>query len=85
MTCKGCGWCCTGYALHCDKPVEFEVKSFDKVPEDMTYTVRGTRFMKRDQYGHCVALKDNLCTIYDTRPKSCRDFKMRNPGCFLSI
>lgn len=53
-----------------------------------TYTVPSEeegRILKHDANG-CLFLKDNLCTVYDGRPDSCRDFPhlVHGSGSFLS-
>jgi uncharacterized protein len=42
--------------------------------------------LKRTEKTGCVFLKDNLCTVYEARPKSCADYPhlVRGPGSLTS-
>jgi hypothetical protein len=49
-------------------------------PSSLTEVRDGHLYMQRID-GVCVALKDNRCTIYDIRPKACRDFEEGEERC----
>ncbi|WP_146909722.1 YkgJ family cysteine cluster protein [Arenimonas daejeonensis] len=41
----------------------------------------GLRVMARGENGYCMALKGNMCGIYEQRPQACRRFLMAGPYC----
>jgi Fe-S-cluster containining protein len=53
-----------------------ELRPGDCVPEELVATHAGVRCMDQHSDGACVALDPatSLCTIYDSRPQTCRDF-----------
>jgi Fe-S-cluster containining protein len=76
--CKSCGGrCCVGI---------IEVQSADELFKDGLLTVSslagdGSRVMKTNETGRCVALQDGRCSIYDRRPQICKDFKTGSECC----
>ena len=80
--CADCGVCCRSFrvSFYHGEP---------QVPAEMTVQI--TPFlacMKGTEHGSgpCIALRDNLCSIYSNRPSICRDFPAvidgaRNPKC----
>lgn len=73
--CAGCGSCC--------RLVVELVTGFDDVPEELVAEHDGVRCMDQRGDGACVALDPitRLCTIYERRPKVCRDFKRAETLC----
>jgi Fe-S-cluster containining protein len=73
--CAGCGICC-------HLVVELR-PGVDDVPEELVVEREGVRCMDQRGDGACVALDfaTRLCTIYDRRPQTCRDFKRGEPLC----
>jgi len=65
--CAGCGRCCH---------LVVELRDGDTVPEELVVEHAGARCMDQRGDGACVALDPatQLCTIYETRPQTCRDF-----------
>ena len=56
----------------------------DRIPEHLTeVTEHGLHVMARDEEGWCVAVDGAHmhCSIYDTRPATCRRFTMDGPYC----
>lgn len=56
----------------------------DHVPERFTdYTEEGLEVMARDEFGWCVAVDPagRGCTIYESRPETCRYFRMGGAHC----
>lgn len=56
----------------------------DAVPEYLTgYTPEGLHVMARDEDGWCVAIDGTrmCCSIYESRPATCRKFAMGGPYC----
>ncbi|MCX8512155.1 MAG: YkgJ family cysteine cluster protein [Chthoniobacteraceae bacterium] len=68
--CAGCGLCCH---------LVVELREGDVVPDELVAEHSGVRCMDQRGDGACVALDaaTRLCTIYEQRPQTCRDF---NPG-----
>ena len=55
-------------ARYLDMPREQVLKEYANVdPEDRETMLRQTK-------DGCVFLKDNLCTVYEARPRACREF-----------
>jgi uncharacterized protein len=77
--CAGCGLCC-------HLVVEL-IAGTDRVPEDMVAYHDGVPCMDQRGNGACVALHPvtNLCTIYERRPKVCRDFEWGGDLCRKTI
>jgi Fe-S-cluster containining protein len=73
--CAGCGICC-------HLVVELR-PGVDDVPEELVVEHEGVRCMDQRGDGACVALDfaTRLCTIYERRPQTCRDFKRGGPLC----
>lgn len=76
--CAGCGRCC-------HQVVEL-VAGVDVVPEAWVVEHEGVRCLDQRGDGACVGLDaiTQLCTIYDTRPQTCRDFE-RGSGLCLAV
>jgi Fe-S-cluster containining protein len=60
-----------------------ELRAGDWVPEEFLVEHGGARCMGQRGNGACVALdpKTNLCTIYEIRPQTCRDFNRGGTLC----
>ena len=76
--CAGCGLCCH---------LAVELKPGDRVPEEFVATHAGLRFMDQHADGACVALDPatRLCTIYEQRPQTCRDFARGEALCRRTV
>ncbi|WP_257785158.1 YkgJ family cysteine cluster protein [Lacunisphaera limnophila] len=72
--CAGCGRCCH---------LVVELRPGDVVPEQLVAEHAGVRCMDQRGNGACVALDPVtlLCTIYETRPQTCRDFHRGETLC----
>jgi Fe-S-cluster containining protein len=72
--CAGCGRCCH---------LVVELRPGDIVPEELVAVHAGARCMDQHSDGACVALDPatRLCTIYETRPQTCRDFNRGESLC----
>jgi len=81
--CVGCGACCCVYAV--------DVDDEEPIPKRLThYFPRrdGWREMRMEN-GRCIALRGQVgkgawCSIYDKRPRICRNFPRGSPGCLES-
>lgn len=60
-----------------------ELRPGDVVPEELVAEHAGVRCMDQHGNGACVALDPVtfLCTIYDARPQTCRDFNRGEALC----
>ncbi len=72
--CAGCGRCCH---------LVVELRAGDVVPESLVVEHAGVRCMDQRSDGACMALDLNtrLCTIYEQRPQTCRDFARGSDLC----
>jgi len=72
--CAGCGRCCH---------LVVELRAGDGVPESFVVEHDGVRCMEQRGDGACMALDPltNLCTIYDVRPHTCREFNRGEALC----
>jgi Fe-S-cluster containining protein len=76
--CAGCGLCCH---------LVVELRPTDIVPSELVVVREGVRCMDQESDGACVALDPatRLCTIYETRPQTCRDFARGEPLCRRTV
>ena len=60
-----------------------ELRAGDVVPEEFVAEREGARCMDQRGDGACVALdpQTKLCTIYESRPQTCRDFQRGESIC----
>ncbi len=82
MSCAQCGLCCHYWS---GVEVTPRLNDFDKlVPKDLLEPFRdcpGILSMKMIGWPRrCAALRRGRCSIYDTRPKACRDFLCSKAG-----
>ena len=72
--CAGCGLCCHLVVV---------LRPGDVVPEELVAVREGVRCMDQQSDGACVALDPatRLCTIYEQRPQTCRDFARGEALC----
>jgi Fe-S-cluster containining protein len=77
--CAGCGKCC-------HLVVELHPLT-DDVPPEYVVEHNGVRCMDQRGDGACVALDltTRLCTIYDRRPQTCRDFQRAELLCRRAV
>lgn len=76
--CAGCGRCCH---------LVVELRPGDRVDEELVVEHDGLRCMDQRGNGACVALDaaTQLCTIYETRPQTCRDFARGGNLCRMIL
>ena len=72
--CAGCGRCCH---------LVVELRAGDIVPEAYVVEHDGSRCMEQRGDGACIALDPvtQLCTIYEERPQTCREFNRGEALC----
>jgi len=72
--CASCGLCCH---------LVVELRPGDDVLTGLIAVREGVRCMDQQADGACVALDPatRLCTIYDQRPQTCRDFQRGESLC----
>lgn len=76
--CTTCGDCCRAFGI-------IEVQETEKVPRRFTLpTTQGYRAMGSQGFA-CICLQPNeLCSIYEDRPASCRNFIKGSQMCRLA-
>lgn len=73
--CQTCGGrCCAGWAVDV-------LPGLDEVPDRMVKEDRLFGPVMRERNGACIALRDGRCSIYESRPKVCRDFEAGGAAC----
>lgn len=76
--CAGCGSCCH---------LVVELREGDDVPAEFIVEHGDAHCMDQHGDGACVALDPDtrLCTIYDRRPQTCRDFLRGTALCLTAL
>lgn len=76
--CAGCGLCCH---------LVVELRASDIVPAHLVADRNGVDCMDQQSDGACVALDrvTRLCTIYEQRPQTCRDFQRGEALCLRTV
>jgi Fe-S-cluster containining protein len=74
VPCGSCTACCTHLHLHAEIQPE-ELSAFPEAVKNDTIA-HGWRLPKKDN-GECVHLVGGQCSIYERRPRACRDFDCR--------
>ena len=74
--CQKCGDCCRAYIitvtlgdLH-----RWRIEGREDIISHVRYWRHENELVFYDKVVQCSFLKDNLCSIYDTRPATCRNF-----------
>jgi Fe-S-cluster containining protein len=87
IDCSACANCCRSSVVPVSEAEIADIAlHLDTTPEEVArmYTVADpdephSRILQSSSEG-CVFLNDNLCMIYEARPKTCRDFPHVTPG-----
>lgn len=79
VPCGDCVGCCTSsYFIHI-KPTD--QKSLKHIPRELMFPApglpKGNYLLGYDENGHCPMFKEGLCSIYDYRPETCRQYDCR--------
>ncbi|MBN2009853.1 YkgJ family cysteine cluster protein [candidate division KSB1 bacterium] len=88
VPCGSCTACCTSsYFIHIQPDGQETLAS---IPKKLLFRApglpQGNVLMGYDKNGHCPMFKDNKCSIYKTRPQTCRDYDCRVfPATGLSV
>ena len=79
VPCGSCTACCTSSQFIHIGPTEHDALAH--IPPALLFPAprmpRGHVLMGYDEHGHCPLLIDNLCSIYDHRPRTCRTYDCR--------
>ena len=79
VPCGECTGCCTSSQFVHIEPDE--MAALAAIPKALTFPApgmpKGHRLMGYDERGHCPMLVDNRCSIYDSRPRTCRTYDCR--------
>jgi hypothetical protein len=79
VPCGDCTACCTsGYFVHVEPD---EVEALRRIPKALQFPApgrpRGHVVLPYDERGHCPMLVDGACSIYEHRPRTCRNYDCR--------
>ncbi|MBN1499607.1 MAG: YkgJ family cysteine cluster protein [Spirochaetes bacterium] len=79
VPCGNCTACCTSSYYICIDPDEKETLA--AIPGNFLFSVPGETGKKKvlgfDENGECFMFMNNKCSIYDRRPRACRNFDCR--------
>jgi len=79
VPCGSCNACCrSGYFIHIAAE---EADARAHIPEALLFPApgqpKGSMLMGYDENGHCPMLVDDACSIYQHRPRTCRNYDCR--------
>lgn len=79
VDCGSCRGCCTSsYFIHIGPD---ETAALARIPKGLLFAApglpKGHFLMGYDEKGHCPMFKDDACTIYADRPRTCRSYDCR--------
>ncbi len=84
--CRGCTLCCRLFLINLNEEEYRSGKYFTElltdggIPDDFVFAEEnGLNIVKKKKNGSCVYLRNNRCSIYDSRPEVCRDFLCSSP------
>ncbi len=79
VDCGDCTACCTSYYFIHIKPEENKTKAV--IPKDILFSApflpEGHKILGHDKSGRCPMFKDEKCSIYKDRPRTCRLYDCR--------
>lgn len=79
VPCGSCVGCCTSSKFILVRPTDKKAKAV--IPKELLFPVpglpKGFLIMGYGENGHCPMFKDNKCTIYSSRPETCRQYDCR--------
>lgn len=91
-SCLGCKGCCTnmGNNIFDDEDIIFPIELTEIVylrPDLYPPLGKPYRVMKHKPNGECIALDSDTgyCTIYDYRPRTCKDFERGSKECLDAL
>lgn len=79
VACGDCRGCCTSsYFIHIAPD---ETETLERIPQALLFTApglpKGHKLLGYTEKGHCPMFKDNACSIYADRPRTCRAYDCR--------
>jgi Fe-S-cluster containining protein len=79
VPCGGCTACCrASYFIHIEPD---EVDTLRRIPTELQFAAPGLPpghvVLGYDERGHCPMLVDDRCSIYEHRPRTCRQYDCR--------
>jgi Fe-S-cluster containining protein len=78
--CSQCGLCCKLFLINLTEEeyrsgkYKTQFEEFGQIANFRKARECGANTLKQNPDGSCIYLKDNKCTIHETRPKVCRKF-----------
>lgn len=79
VPCGGCTACCTSsYFIHINTE---EAGTISRIPREIMFPApglpKGNLLLGFNEKGHCPMFRDNKCSIYEYRPRTCRTYDCR--------
>lgn len=79
VPCGECTGCCTSSKFIHIKPTD--IAALQEIPEEIMFPApglpRGHYLLGYDENGHCPMFRDGKCSIYQSRPATCRQYDCR--------
>lgn len=79
VPCGDCVGCCTSSKFILVRPSDSEAKS--AIPKELLFKApglpKGFELMGYDEQGHCPMFMNGKCSIYESRPETCRQYDCR--------
>jgi Fe-S-cluster containining protein len=79
VPCGECVGCCTSSKFILVRPSDFKAKAV--IPEELLFPApglpKGFLLMGYNELGHCPMFRNGKCSIYESRPETCRQYDCR--------
>ena len=79
VPCGECVACCTSSKFILVKPSDS--KALEAIPKELLFSApglpKGFQILGYDEQGHCPMFKEGKCSIYESRPETCRQYDCR--------
>jgi Fe-S-cluster containining protein len=78
--CSGCGVCCKLFLInlskeeYLSKKYRTQFEKFGLIKDFMEAEMCGANIIEQKKDGSCYYLKDNKCSIQESKPSACRKF-----------
>jgi hypothetical protein len=86
--CTACGTCCFAPSPEAERYLRVDGDDHARLgdrADDLVVFVENRAYMRIAPAGHCAALtrRDGrwLCSVYEVRPRTCRDLERGSPAC----
>jgi uncharacterized protein len=78
VPCGSCSACCTSFQFVHIEPDE--TNTLARIPRSLLFAapgLPGVTVLGHDERGHCPMFVNNVCSIYEDRPRACRTYDCR--------